>query len=91
MKLKSVGAIILSGAIEMCIRDRITSVEEKDVDAMHEEHLAWWKNYWQKSYVDIDDDVLQRYYFGALYGLCLLYTSKSAFFQTQLIFFQTQP
>ena len=48
---------------------RITSVEEKDVDAMHEEHLAWWKNYWQKSYVDIDDDVLQRYYFGALYGL----------------------
>ncbi len=48
---------------------RITSVEETDVDAMHEEHLAWWKNYWQKSYVDIDDDVLQRYYFGALYGL----------------------
>lgn len=27
----------------------------------------WWKEYWLKSYIDIGDEQLQRYYYGSLY------------------------
>ncbi len=48
---------------------RLNAVTEEDMNREHEEHLAWWKDYWLKSYIKVDDTVLQRYYMGALYGL----------------------
>nr|WP_062339743.1 discoidin domain-containing protein [Herbidospora sakaeratensis] len=37
------------------------------VDTQYAAHLEWWKQYWLKSYVDLDDDVLERYYYAAQY------------------------
>ncbi|GAA0435039.1 hypothetical protein Acor_32350 [Acrocarpospora corrugata] len=39
------------------------------VDALYAEHLDWWKNYWLRSYVDLDDDVLEKFYYSSLYFL----------------------
>ncbi|WP_329080103.1 glycosyl hydrolase family 95 catalytic domain-containing protein [Streptosporangium sp. NBC_01469] len=39
------------------------------VDALYAEHLDWWKDYWLRSYVDLDDDVLERFYYSSLYFL----------------------
>ncbi|WP_066375362.1 discoidin domain-containing protein [Herbidospora mongoliensis] len=39
------------------------------VDQLYSEHLDWWKNYWLRSYVDLDDDVLERFYYSSLYFL----------------------
>ncbi|MEO3857024.1 discoidin domain-containing protein [Acrocarpospora sp. B8E8] len=39
------------------------------VDALYDAHLDWWKQYWLKSYVDLDDDVLEKFYYGQLYLL----------------------
>ncbi|TKK90778.1 hypothetical protein FDA94_03155 [Herbidospora galbida] len=39
------------------------------VDDLYAAHLDWWKNYWLRSYVDLDDDVLERFYYSSLYFL----------------------
>lgn len=42
----------------------------------YDEHLAWWKNFWLKSYVTLNDADLERYYYGSLYALASSYRSK---------------
>jgi hypothetical protein len=37
------------------------------LDSLYNGHLDWWKQYWLRSYIDIGDDVLQRFYYGSLY------------------------
>ncbi|WP_344942335.1 discoidin domain-containing protein [Sphaerisporangium flaviroseum] len=37
------------------------------VDSLYNAHVEWWKQYWLKSYVDLDDDTLERFYYGSLY------------------------
>ncbi len=32
-----------------------------------EEHRTWWKNYWLQSFIQIDDQLLNEYYYGSLY------------------------
>jgi hypothetical protein len=39
------------------------------LDSLYNAHVEWWKQYWLRSYIDIGDDVLQRFYFGSLYLL----------------------
>lgn len=42
------------------------------VDALSQlvaDHQAWWRDYWMKSWVDLGDPVLERFYYGALYVL----------------------
>ncbi len=34
---------------------------------LRDEHRTWWKNYWLKSYVRLDDAALESFYYGALY------------------------
>ncbi|GAA3216040.1 hypothetical protein GCM10010532_043260 [Dactylosporangium siamense] len=39
------------------------------LDTQYTTHLDWWKQYWLKSYLNVGDDTLHRYYYGALYLL----------------------
>ncbi|GIH26443.1 hypothetical protein Aph01nite_47530 [Acrocarpospora phusangensis] len=39
------------------------------LDGLYNAHVEWWKQYWLKSYVDLDDDLLERFYYGSLYLL----------------------
>ncbi|MBA3937340.1 MAG: hypothetical protein H0X38_07750, partial [Planctomycetes bacterium] len=32
-------------------------------------HLAWWRAYWARSSIRLDDDLVEGYYYGALYVL----------------------
>ena len=47
----------------------IVPVSYTHLDVYKRQHLNWWKDYWLKSYINVADTTLQRYYFGALYGL----------------------
>ncbi|MFF2483477.1 S-layer homology domain-containing protein [Paenibacillus sp. NPDC058071] len=31
------------------------------------EHREWWKNYWLKSYIKLNDNLLEKFYYGSLY------------------------
>ena len=44
-------------------------LDDRAIDALHADHLAWWKGYWSRSYVILNDDLLERFYYGALYVL----------------------
>ena len=39
------------------------------IHQLEQAHLAWWKQFWLKSYVQVHDKVLEEYYYGALYAL----------------------
>lgn len=39
------------------------------LDTLYSQHVDWWKQYWLKSYVDFNDPVLERFYYGQLYLL----------------------
>ena len=38
-----------------------------DIEKRYCENENWWKKYWLKSYIEIGDFELQRYYYGSLY------------------------
>ncbi|NNM84532.1 MAG: LamG domain-containing protein, partial [Phycisphaerales bacterium] len=40
-----------------------------DIEAQWSKHLAWWKKFWGKSYIQIPDKLVQDNYYGALYLL----------------------
>lgn len=40
-----------------------------NVATLKTEHQTWWKNYWMKSYVNLNDSVMNSFYLGALYVL----------------------
>lgn len=46
---------------------RIANLDDVAIDKLSTEHLDWWKDFWLKSYVSLHDDVLEKYYYGALY------------------------
>ncbi|MEU4155276.1 discoidin domain-containing protein [Actinoplanes sp. NPDC026670] len=39
------------------------------LDSAYQQHLDWWRQYWLRSYVDLGDDVLERFYYAAQYFL----------------------
>lgn len=52
------------------LEQALTALEEigpEQVPSLLEKHTAWWKGFWMKSWVDLGDEVLERYYFGAQY------------------------
>lgn len=42
---------------------------EQSLTDLHAHHLDWWHKYWAKSYVTLDEDLLEKFYYGALYVL----------------------
>jgi len=53
-------------------QDAVAAAAKLDVraiDAFWAGHLAFWKSYWLRSYVRVYDEVLEKYYYGALYVL----------------------
>ena len=48
---------------------RAASLDDRAIDDLRANHLDWWRNYWSRSYLTLDDDLLERFYYGALYVL----------------------
>ncbi|WP_343247835.1 discoidin domain-containing protein [Diplocloster hominis] len=42
---------------------------EDAVADIRQNSFNWWQDYWMKSYINIGDDLLQKYYYGSLYQL----------------------
>lgn len=40
-----------------------------ELKRLQKAHYEWWKAFWLRSYVDLHDPVLERFYYGALYVL----------------------
>lgn len=44
-------------------------ITSEDLARLQAQHREWWKQFWLRSYVRVNDKVLEDYYYGALYVL----------------------
>ena len=44
-------------------------ISRAKLSQLQREHLAWWKNFWLRSFIQVHDQTLENYYYGALYVL----------------------
>ncbi len=51
----------------------LLDVVPAELSALYQEHIQWWKDYWMKSYVTLEDSRLMQYYYGSLYMLGCAY------------------
>jgi hypothetical protein len=45
------------------------ALTEREIDALEAAHREWWKTYWSKSSITVNDEQLEKFYYGALYVL----------------------
>jgi len=48
-------------------RAKVGSLDQNAVNDLITEHNKWWQLFWAKSFVEIEDKLLERYYYGSLY------------------------
>lgn len=48
---------------------RVDSCRSGLPERIRKEHLQWWKNYWERSWVSIPDSVIENHYYVSLYTL----------------------
>lgn len=65
-KLKTAACASVESLRESALK-RAAALDGAGVDKLHQDHLDWWKNYWLKSYIRVNDDVLEKFYYGAQY------------------------
>lgn len=47
----------------------IESINQDRVEEVEKAHFAWWAAYWAKSYVSINDPIIEQQYYRSLYGM----------------------
>lgn len=50
-------------------KERIANLDEIEINKLYEELKTWWKDYWLKEYVELNDRILEEYYYGSLYQM----------------------
>lgn len=58
--LDSIKEAALEGAAKLSV---------SDVATFKNNHRDWWKNFWLKSHIRVYDNLLEKYYYGAMYVL----------------------
>ncbi len=54
--------------VKMAVAD-VRRIDSGQIRQLEAQHIEWWKQFWLKSYVELHDQVLEDYYYGALYVL----------------------
>jgi len=55
---------------------RLSELGEKDLKSIEARHEAWWKKFWEQSYVDINDDFVEKHYYLSNYNLACFSRDK---------------
>ena len=50
-------------------REWAASLTEQRLADLHDHHLGWWQKYWDKSHITLGEDLVEKFYYGALYVL----------------------
>jgi alpha-L-fucosidase 2 len=50
-------------------KEMAASLTERRIDDLAAAHLEWWRKYWAKSSITINDDLVEKFYYGAQYVL----------------------
>ena len=52
-----------------CLQTAINKSKSVVLNKLRRAHEEWWKDYWEKSYVNIPDPDIERQYYVSLYGM----------------------
>jgi len=47
----------------------LQQADDKGVEALAQEHAAWWRKFWSESFIEIPDKEIQSWWYGSLYVL----------------------
>ena len=47
--------------------EKVSALSMNEVDLLIDDHKAWWASFWAKSFVDIEDETLEKYYYASNY------------------------
>ena len=50
-------------------RRRVAGITLSGLEALRGEHRAWWRDFWGRSFVEVGDPLIERYYYGSQYLL----------------------
>ncbi|MBL9168011.1 MAG: hypothetical protein JNN07_09745 [Verrucomicrobiales bacterium] len=46
---------------------RVASLSLDRIDSLRQQHREWWRAFWSKSFIDIGDPLVERFYYGSHY------------------------
>jgi alpha-L-fucosidase 2 len=55
-----------------CVQDviaRVARLNRKEIEEIESKHEAWWADFWSKSYVDINDSIIEKQYYLSNYSM----------------------
>jgi len=52
---------------ETLARVKANRADSADITRLKAEHQKWWQDFWAASYVELDDKLLEKYYYGSHY------------------------
>ena len=62
-----------------CLQDvinRVADLSKNEIEDIEVNHKAWWKDFWSKSYVDINDSIIEKQYYLSNYSLASFSRNK---------------
>lgn len=48
-------------------RRRVAALTPERVESLRAEHRQWWRDFWSKSFVEIGDPLIEKFYYGSHY------------------------
>lgn len=51
------------------VKATVKSLDAATIASAKKSHLQWWSDYWAKSYVSINDPVIEQHYYRSLYSI----------------------
>jgi len=56
-----------SGTYNSDAIEKVSALSMNEVDLLIDDHQAWWASFWAESFVDIEDETLEKYYYASNY------------------------
>ena len=48
-------------------RRRVAQLSRKEIESVRSAHIKWWRAFWSKSFIEIPDKLIERFYYGSHY------------------------
>jgi hypothetical protein len=56
-----------SNRYDTLVRDKVAAIDPAEVARLQAGHEAWWRAFWAKSWISIEDKLLEKYYYASHY------------------------
>jgi len=58
-------------------RKRVVELTCEKIESIRSEHVKWWRGFWSKSFVEIPDKLVEKFYYGSQYIMACCSRNKA--------------